>query len=1125
MDNKPQKSALITKEELFFLFLACLFFGGIYVLESQLPTYQKIIWSALIISLFYSPIIFSRFGFIEGSLNRKIFYERKRLSMGKSSGWQWHSSFRIYNPSIISAMVIVAFGLLINFPAFYFPWFKIFLSIDPKDAASYFSNLIAIHAGIGAIIFALLIFVAESLRDDTKDRASVLLKESMLFPLTFLEIITFLALVEFNYQNLLAVIPVFFVGLLASYSLYKLMKILLSSFEFQKKRLTLLTDRVSGSINEAINERIGGNILHKFLGAENFSIKAGYLGGKDKKEYIIFKINKIGIVKDINMEILSLLGDFVEAEANKNGYSFFEKKSKPLVSSPQEAGVPREVEYYIKLQRWDAGLTKFYHDRLGPESNDVLIISKKVSGESKVFEEKVNNLLDKLLVTGKASSSSEEIKLELETLRDQFVEAIQQIKITKIDYFKDVYLSLADSFLELISQCGGTFTAEQAKQEMSSFSNSWSEIFWLDDHLRDVFLASLKTKDKEMIYKVAYIPISVAIRGVRKNDHFLFQKFIKYAQALHYQALELEGSETLKKDISERSITWLKEVNDYYVEPELENEPNKIQFALQLLLQFQNIIKHSFDKNDFDSFEHALDVYNTLLKRFKPSEEYPNATFLEMDFKSVQDPKQKEDIKERLDIQQKLENLEKNYRTKKQQLIFGLTSWIFKKIRKSNLDIENKKRYFEKLRTLIPTDISKITDLFIEVIDHDVQSYFGWDWWDIIPDGEVRMMNFSDDIESFYIFLVLESLKNKTPEEIGVITLPPSRELASMAENNSSIHRKLSDLGIIPNFDQFISVQARQKTEALKSLIEKARKDQEEIERKEIMEKSISSNRVEEFIKLFLKEFYGHTSLRSLFVNQGKLEDKTHGVDISPVQLWGYNQIERKEAFFESWHVSYGGWGQQYGEGFARSEDGLIYKRISENLSNKKHISFIDLIPEVEKTISKDGFTKPILFSPFANSLEMQTLRSSEKFVAGWDNRKDHMGLNKYSFYVGYLDFKTSRIPIFRVINGDNTKRDACLVDMNRIGTLTQYPPIKELGDKDFQKDIFMFKIIDLNLDEEKRKKIIDDKPKWLEDKIDSDSYLRGKVLLNIYSKVEFNVTDSEAGIYFTFKEKEEELY
>ncbi len=136
------------------------------------------------------------------------------------------------------------------------------------------NNLVAIHAGIGTILFALLILVAESLRDDeTKDRARVLLRESFLFPLTVAEILVFLFFF-WNGANMWSIGLVFCVAIFTIYSLSRLLGILLHPTRFNKQRIKLLTDRMKLSIGEAIKERFGNNLLLQALG-EN-KIELGY---------------------------------------------------------------------------------------------------------------------------------------------------------------------------------------------------------------------------------------------------------------------------------------------------------------------------------------------------------------------------------------------------------------------------------------------------------------------------------------------------------------------------------------------------------------------------------------------------------------------------------------------------------------------------------------------------------------------------------------------------------------------------------------------------------------------------------------------------------------------------------
>jgi hypothetical protein len=1126
-EAKKDNEWFIDASELGFLTFAILSLGLIYLLESNLGFIYKVLSVTLFIAVLLSSRYLSPIGLSDSSLRKKIVVERERLCPGSNSDWQWNSLRRLYDPTIFSLIAIILIGMAINIPAFYFPWFQSLTEVADTDVAAFSNNFIAIHAGIGAIIFALLIFVAESLRDDSKERASVLLKESFLFPLTVLEIITFLFFIGFGGQSLLSGIPIFLVGCLAIHSLYKLMRILLSPYRFRRERLELLKDRVSRSINDALSERIGNNILHKLLEGNDISLSTGYYSKRDRRDSLPFKVTERGVVKDIDLDVLMEIGKLVEEQANSRGFSLFDNKLKPEPSSSRQDDMPTgKTEYYIKLQRWDATLTKFYRQNVEPESDVVLVISKKITGEDSAFESKINDLVKRLFTIEKEDNFSDEIKLELESLRDQFVDAVRQVRIKEIDYFRSVYLTLTETFLDLINKCGGGFTPEQAKKEASAsaFKEGWPEIEWLDDHLRDIYKESIRTKNSEVIRKVAFTPIAIAIRGINKNDHFIFQKFIKYARALHYEAWELEKDEDigLRKDLSNHSIMWLREVSDYHIEPDLEERPDKIQFAFQILIELQAILKHSFDKYAESSFEETLNTINKLLKRFKPSEEFPNVEHLKFDIARIQDEKVKSNLERQLEERIKLEEAERELKSKKRQLLFGFAAWVFKKVRATGE--VNHRRMFDKLRSLQPQKIDELTDIFVRASDHDTQDRFGWDWWDIEPDGEVRIIDFGTDVEYLYIILVLGLLSNKTPAEIEALKLPPSRHLAFLAEPQSSLNKKIEEIEISPTLlADYIGTQAREKTQVLKELLNKAKIDQEEIERVEIIGRSLSDKKIREFWDLFIKEFYEHSTLRSLFKGFGKLNDMSSGIDSSSqVKLIGYNQIDNKEGFFEDWHVHYVGWGEQYGEGFARSEDISIYEKIANELVDKSTISFSDLIPSIEQRVERSAFSKPILLSPFAYSIEVRTMKLPEKFIQRWDHRKDHKGYDKYPFYMGFLDLKNTQVPIFRMVRPgpkEINEKDACLIDLERIGVINQYPPINVPEDKQFQKDIFMVKIIDLNSDNEKRQKILAENPSWLAEKQDPDVYLKGKAVINIYSKFEFEVTDNTAGTHFKFKD------
>ncbi len=183
-------------------------------------------------------------------------------------GLGYFASFRnlfsdLYLPNL-HTFFVVAFAVIIFFLfsqvvsvllTQHFEFAKTILEPLSSDA-NHYQNLIAIHAGIGTVIFALVIFVAESMRDDESDRSRVLLKVSYLFPLTVAEILVFFFFIWFD-ANVISIVPILLTGLAAIFSLKRIVDTQLNKYLFMQKRTEMVKGRVKQSIDLAIKERIG----------------------------------------------------------------------------------------------------------------------------------------------------------------------------------------------------------------------------------------------------------------------------------------------------------------------------------------------------------------------------------------------------------------------------------------------------------------------------------------------------------------------------------------------------------------------------------------------------------------------------------------------------------------------------------------------------------------------------------------------------------------------------------------------------------------------------------------------------------------------------------------------------
>lgn len=1119
MNDEP----FISKSQISLLVVAALLLFGLYIHDNiSNLIYKFVLYGALVLLLYiYMGIIRIREN--ECLLSTKISEERARLCKAKSSRPIKEVFQRLYEPSFVSFAIIATITGLLNLPS-HISRFG-YLKMLAFDSSNHFQNLIAIHAGIGTIIFALLIFVAESLRaDENKDEARVLLKESWLYPLAVAEIITF-----FNFLwgdlNVLSIVPIFLVGLLAIYSLSKLIYVLLNVRVLYEKRLELLRDRVKKSVRIAIDERLGNNYLMSQLGENKIGenkIELTYtpFSERDDENYHFFNATKEGVITDINLCKLDRIAKLLEQEANKNGQSFYENKPRP----PEELAGPNDTQAqstktpYAKANKYYFGLSKKYHDRVERDYETLIRVHKSILKNTDAKKE-IDRLVEETFKIGEQDKYSEQIRLELSRLKGQFIEAINERRLDKIENFRQMYWGLADSFQELMSECGGGYSYEQAKKEIGNIFEGWKEVQQLDDDLRELLIKSTQTHDEETIREVAYIPVVIATRAIRLQDHFLFQKFLTFIPYLRHLGYK-EPDKNVRRFIHNKSVTWLKEVAEFYVEPKLKESKDEAMikeysnFATHIILIFQSLLKTSFDNDDIKTIEEICSVLNRLYRHFDPSRGYPNAEHFEWELKRATTDEERAKIESKLKVQKALEESEQTIQLRKKQLFFGFASWLFQVYRSD----KSKKQAFLALKKNLPTKLDDLTQVFITSRKFETEDFFGWQWWDVIPDGEVRMLDFHSKLDYLYLILALEHIPG-SQDQLEKVSLPNDRDLSFLIKENGDLQKKLSEIetNYSTAWTEFITQANISKASLLRELFDKTQKEYEIDEKEYIKTASISNKKVDEFYNLFSKGFDSHATLRKLFARFKRLTDLSKTEELkSEIDLIGYNQIDMKEGFIEDWYVHYVGWGEQYGEGFARSENQMVFEKIADNLSETKEIEKEEIILQITECLKQKKMSNPVIAGSFVNHFELQHLRASDQYVPRWDRRYGSTDFDDLPFYMGYLKYDDLKVPILRVFSKKPGLTKTLIVfSAKDIGKWIQYPPIKNLNDKDGQRGIFLYRIYDLNVANEQRNKILQQNPEWLHEHTKPEDYLRGKALINIFEKFEFNILDKNAGCRF----------
>lgn len=1084
---------------------------------------QKITWLALgvVLAVFILKKCRALYKQLqEESLVYRANKEIKKHLKDKTFGFKrWIE--QLYYPSWISVITVIAVTVIL------FCLSHITIS-DMKmlsfDDSNHFQNLIAIHSGIGAVIFALLIFVAESLRDDdTKDRARVLLKESFLFPLTVLEILVFFVFCWWD-VNALSLLSVILVAVLTIASLWRLLAVLLNKSKFNSKRLDLLQDRINQEIDSAVEERYANNILLQSLGEEK--IELDYtpftFEGEELNGRYLFNSEKTGTITDIRLDKLKEFADIVEAEANKKGFSFYKNKVKKGAETAGLEGVVSQTSVTSLQQKDREYIHKKYHDVV--EGQDKLLMSIDLSAvNDPIVLEKLAKLVKDIFVIKKIDNFSEEIRFDIAGLRDQFIAAIVEQKNGKVEDLAKMYIALAENFLKAISKHGGGYSYEQAKKERGDWFGGWNEIRWLVDDITEIYRKAVKSGDHTIIRAVAYLPVAIAIRAINYGDQYVYQEFLRFPTMLYWLSLNEENVD-LKKFMIDRSWRHLKEMSDYYIENQLRRKASKpeeieryAEFAIPLFGAFQNLMKTAFEKKDTQAFNEFLDSFTRMYERFESDQGF-NSEHIRNQIQWTDDPEGKKILEEKLALQVARDKVAEDIEQKKRQVIFGLCAYILDRYKLNQIDTDLKDQY-QSIVSKLPSNIIDLTKLYGSSRNFDAERFWNWDDWEMVADGRVHTIDFSSKLDRLYSVKALLLLDPIDSQVIANIILPPSRELAFMAEDRTDNRTLVSVLKEISSRSEdwlFVLPQsAIDKIPVFIELLKKVKKAQESSEKDFLKTVAVSENKIREFNQKVLDAFGKGSDLRKIFNKLNAYNDKTGQQIGTIIPSMGYNQLDQKAAFIENWYVHYGGWGDQYGTGMANSEDQITFEQMINGISLKKDISKQSILEEFKEYIQTSELKNLIVLHTLGHMASYE-LKHADVFTDRYHRDLPQNLLTGLNNYEGVLKIGGKNIPVVELfVHKTSLKNKILIVDLEKFASWDQYSPIDNEEDIEFKNDIFYIKVIDLNVDNTRRDKIIGENAAWLNEHVDKVGYLQQHVIVNIYEKFKIEIKDGDAGIAF----------
>jgi len=964
--------------------------------------------------------------------------------------------------------------------------------------SNYFQNLIAIHAGIGTIIFALIILIAESLRDnESKDTARVLLKVSYLFPLTVAEVFVFF-LFLFGDVNFLSIVSVITIAVFTIISLQKTIKVLLDKPLFTSKRIELLNERIKKIIDRAIDERIGNNLFLTKLKENDPPIEYRLFLSNETNHHVI-KSDKFGVVTDINLSLLAEIAETIQNEAEKNG---------TLLNTPQTPIFDKQTTETNRLEgqyKLELNVHKIYRETILEGNRATLSFDKSYVTDTQLLE-KIHLKAQKVFKLAPVGNFDELVKSQMSTLKGQFIDAISNRKINVIEELCKIYIGVAEGYLSSMEPYGGGFSFEQARNERSAaYIGGWEQMRWLASDIRSLIVEAIQSKNQEILFEVAGLSIRISRLALQKDDHYLFQEFSWFPGLFYHYSQKEDIQQEIKTFLFDRSWRHFRDLSEYHIKrrleenlPEDEKESVK-NFAITVLLTFQDLLKAAYDNQDIGGFRKFQQTTLSLFRNIDHDSMHYEIDF----FKSqLENPNLPFERKNQLETQLERHLIFQEIYNHRLQMFFGLVSWIFDEYKK-NPEYKQIQGFYNCVQSVFDISLEKLTKVFLDVHSYDTEDFWNWGRWDTILDGQVHSIQILEKLEQFYVVKALSILADQSGEKVDQVTLPYNRYFAYLAGGSRDLIKTLDNIKNSPENWQFVlSEPAIAKVEKLRSLLLKAKEKQErdDIERKRAT--AISNEKVKTFTEDFLIGFYKNANLRKLIENVSTIKMNLSEKPAKEIRRFGFNTIDDKAAFFDDWHVYFDDWGESYGRNLALGENAAILKQIIESCVRLDDIDF-------KSILSKFTNINNVLIL-LVNNSSFNLFRDDE----GFRYHKSSIDNSRYGFY----EFHGFEIPVYEFFH-KNTDTQTIILNKNKIDELVQYSPLGENDTKNLMKDIFLMDMRSFNENKDLLKDMLDDPPDWLQENRNREAqrlYLQERVLIKIQECFEIVLSDDYQGYYIT---------
>lgn len=959
---------------------------------------------------------------------------------------------------------------------------------------NHYQNLIAIHAGIGAVLIGLAFFVAQEIVKDNPYKGLVLLKRSKFFPLLVAEIL-FLFQFLWGSVNILSTIPIFIIGIFTINSLYQTLRLIADNYSLNKHEQEIFYNAVRSSFLKTLDfettQILGNNKLtQKILELGELIDYSPFLPS-NQENYVKIVGERNGILTNINFKKIKKLLDNLQIKSSDTDIQLNQDAIQNTQKNPDKNKpyIQVAVGYYSNIQR----------------SKSILLWVRKDLVKDEEFFRDICKQAQKIFTIENDKFDYEEARNEIQKIKKRCTDLITDQNKDGLNRAINIYVRIIEDFYAYLKPYGGGFSQKQAQDMQTEMAfGGFRSISWLTKDIREIFDFALSSRNIDIIREVLLAPMRLMEYAIDHEDHLVFQQFHHYPIYFYINAYKEKnkGNDELSEFMYRRSWRYLTGLVDYHLEPKLKegNYPQEEfkKFAISIFKIFQNLLKISFDNRDILSFNTYLSKTSNLFRDLAKTRRFENN-----------------------DAEEVFEFL----REKRGEIFFGMASWILFKLENDKED-KKLKEFFDAIKQYLPSDIKNLTEVFLNVHNFDVESFWGWDNWELEEkdaDGEfVHSIQVLEKLEKLYAVQLLTLMQSKQNDEIDQLDLlqseklkdGQSRDLAILADGSRDLVKVLENIKNTPDSWEFILTKnAIEKVDKVKELLKKAKTSQGEADLKRKRAISISTEKISKFKEAVVKSFYENDSVRSVLEHYKLYENKVDKIYSGKVGNLGINTIFDKAPFFDDtvkWHIHFIGEddGFDFGRGMVNGENSDIlkqfkkeFKKINANEFESELVTLGEISDIVIITVNNASwrfFEEERRFGNYTPKWQMKTSENYPKEI------------------VGVYKIGNQSIPIYGVYEG-GSKPAIFIFNKKYLGKLVQYNPINKNQSAEFKKDIFFIDVSEFIDGGDLMKEFLNKPPEWLKEVGEQErqkEYLMERIVIKIFERFKFIPSKNIKGIF-----------